>query len=297
MRGEYSKYLTVSDHDRSWGLYVNTCGYQAAAPGADYPRMQLDVCPWTWKNGRILNEFSLNFVSGGLGEFESEATGTRRVYAGTVILLFPRVWHRYRPGACTGWHEHWISFNGPMYRALVEKGLFSPHRPLIQMGWAAGKILDLFEQAIATARNEPAGCQQLMLGLIMQILAMVHVAPRSIEEESLTETLFTRAKDTLRDNSNRSVHMPAVADELGVGYSWFRRMFKNFAGLSPGQYHQQLRMHEAIRFLLHTDLPVKSIAKKLDFSSQYYFSRAFRRLTGISPMEYRTCHRVPRHKK
>ena len=60
--------------------------------------------------------------------FESEPTGQRTIDPNTVILLFPGVWHRYRPDPATGWVERWISLNGEMAHRLADQRLVSPGR-------------------------------------------------------------------------------------------------------------------------------------------------------------------------
>ena len=52
-----------------------------------------------------------------------------------MILLFPGEWHTYSPDTETGWHEHWIGFNGSAMDHLVEKGFFVPSNPIYDIGF------------------------------------------------------------------------------------------------------------------------------------------------------------------
>ena len=50
------------------------------------------------------------------------------IECGSIMVLFPGVWHRYRPDANTGWTERWISFNGEIIQRLRRLNLLRPER-------------------------------------------------------------------------------------------------------------------------------------------------------------------------
>ena len=64
-------------------------------------------------------------------------------------------------------------------------------------------------------------------------------------------------------------------------------MFKKYTGISPAQYHLQLRIKKAEDMLSMTNKPIKEIAFELGFSSLFYFSRLFKQKTGVNPTELR----------
>ena len=78
-----------------------------------------------------------------------------------------------------------------------------------------------------------------------------------------------------------------VARQLCMGYSNFRRIFKEYTGLSPAKYIQQVRMGKVKEALTNSIRPVKEIAFEMGYENQDYFFTAFRRLTGMTPQEYR----------
>ena len=49
------------------------------------------------------------------------------VKAGSLLILFPRVWHRYAPDPGVGWTEHWIECQGPIFDEAVRTGIVRPH--------------------------------------------------------------------------------------------------------------------------------------------------------------------------
>lgn len=95
------------------------------------------------------------------------------------------------------------------------------------------------------------------------------------------------AQDYMNARLNESLDTEDVARKMGLGYTWFRRIFKQNTGYSPNQYHMHLRLERAKRLLADTDLPVKDIALKLGYRTQDYFSSIFKKKTGKSPIAYR----------
>ncbi|CAG7597238.1 HTH-type transcriptional activator RhaS [Paenibacillus solanacearum] len=77
------------------------------------------------------------------------------------------------------------------------------------------------------------------------------------------------------------------AKGLGMGRSRFHHLFKQETGLTPHEYIQRRRLHQAADDLTETDLTVTEIAHKHGFSSIHYFSKAFSHAMGISPSQYR----------
>lgn len=83
-----------------------------------------------------------------------------------------------------------------------------------------------------------------------------------------------------------------VADYAGFPVSGFTRNFKKDMGLTVKEYMEQALANKAKEELLLTDKRVKEIAYELKFSDEFYFSRFFKRHTGLSPRSYRLKNRV-----
>lgn len=82
-----------------------------------------------------------------------------------------------------------------------------------------------------------------------------------------------------------------IAQDLGVGYSSFRKLFKEFTGLAPAQYQHDLRLQRAKELLSTTDESIKEIAYRLNFESPDYFSSKFKAKTGMKPSDFRAMNR------
>ncbi len=71
------------------------------------------------------------------------------------------------------------------------------------------------------------------------------------------------------------------------------RLFRRFAHGTPYHFLMRLKMNRAAESLLDSGLMVKEVAAQLGFSSQFQFSRAFKRVYGVCPDHF--IHRSPRH--
>ena len=78
---------------------------------------------------------------------------------------------------------------------------------------------------------------------------------------------------------------------LGISATHFRRVFKEVIGYTPQLYLRVCRMRYAAMLLSVSDKMVKEIAWECGYASEFHFSRVFKRIMSMSPVEYREKHR------
>jgi len=88
--------------------------------------------------------------------------------------------------------------------------------------------------------------------------------------------------------------LAAVAAEFGISPSYLSRAFARVTGLNFSSYLADLRVRRARELLAGGDLSVARIAEEVGFESLSSFGRAFRRLSGVSPLRYRAMSRRPK---
>ena len=125
-------YLPINQRNIQWDLYLTGIGQTEIGTNEPYPPPNHPgTYDFDWDKGRVLPEYQAIFISEGKGTFESGDTGVVEVKKGNVILLFPKVWHRYHPDPETGWTEQWISFSGEYPYRLFQRGFLSPLTPIL----------------------------------------------------------------------------------------------------------------------------------------------------------------------
>jgi len=287
----FTKYIHAGSLDKDWGLYLTVAGYAQILPFDVYPpRIHPSGYYFTWEKGRILQEFQINYITEGSGTFET-SEDQFQVVPGSMIILRPGMWHRYKPDLNTGWNEHYIGFNGDFCTHLFQEGFFQIGKPVIYVGFQEN-LLNLFFEIIQSVKEEKTGHQQvsaantiLLLSKILSVTRNQEFAGKSIERTIRKACLF------FRENLNTNVNIEKLASDLNVGYSYFRQMFRKYTGISPTQYHLSLRIQKSKDLLVSSDLSFKEIALELGFESYFYFSRLFKDKTGESPQEFRKQHK------
>jgi len=127
--------------------------------------------------------------------------------------------------------------------------------------------------------------------LALEALALELVAEgmrqtRSESHRSVPPWL-TQAKEFLRQNIAQHVSHSEIAHVVGVHPAHLSRTFRRYVGCTVGGYLRSLRMEQARIDLLRTNLPLSAIALAAGYSDQSHFSSAFRRLTGVTPGQFR----------
>ena len=286
----FVKYINAGQLDKEWGLHLNVAGYARIPPSLTYPpRVHPSGYFFTWKKGRILQEYQINYITEGSGVLETIAD-QYIVAPGSIIILRPGMWHRYRPDTASGWNEHYLGFNGEFCNHLFHEGFFASNRPVLYIGFHEA-ILQQFFEIIQMVKEEKTGHQQVIAATTILIISKILSAIRNQEFEGKSiERTIRKACLYFRENVNMNVNIEQLARELNVGYSYFRQMFRKYTGISPTQYHSSLRIQKAKDLLVSTDQSFKEIALDLGFESYFYFSRIFKDKTGQSPMEFRREH-------
>ena len=289
----YKKYHAISKDDESWwGLNVFNVGCSKIPPGGKYPPLEHPSSyMFTWESGRVFDEYQIQYISSGQGVVEYENVGKINIEGGTIFILHPGIWHRYHPDNNIGWNEHWVGFKGKVMDNLVRRGHFKVNEPVIKVG-NNELFLNLFKQIIDFSKQEAPGYQQCISGALLYILGMMHKTNRCAEfKESRVEETINKAKILIIENIEKNVSPHEIAKSMNIGYHWFRKMFKDYTGMSPGQYQIELKIQRAKELLLNFDEPIKIISDKTGFESSNYFTHIFTKKCGVSPQEFKNSYK------
>lgn len=290
---QFRKYLPISNNAKEWGLWCTDAGATVINPGDQYPR-QPSTHPETFTKGlskglgRILQEYQLIYISKGKGRFQwlnSDGNVSEiKINAGCAIILFPNIWHSYAPDKATGWNEYWVGFKGEIPQTLQKKQLLDPENPVHQVGLHEMLITD-FKELFNVIEEEPPAFQMIISGIILKMLGRVTSLSQGGGMANGSEKAIRAAKIYFEEHLEEELRLETLLQHIGMSYSVFQKAFKEYTGLSPYKYFLQLKIHEACRLLLD-HVSVKDIAFRLSFENPYYFSRLFKKKTGLSPTEW-----------
>ena len=143
-----------------------------------------------------------------------------------------------------------------------------------------------------TEQSGPSG--ELMMKLLtVELMIILFRAMQSEWEESLrvrngkAQELVLIAKNYMDANYDRGITINDAASYVFLSQGYFTRAFKDEVGVSPMNYLMNVRITKACELLRNDDIKVSAIATAVGFSSAQRFNVAFKKHTGLTPVEYR----------
>lgn len=283
----YFRYIDYSSNDELWQLVTTTVGMVVIAPGDPYPYRKEDHPPqytYEWSTGRVLDEYQFLYISEGSGLFHS-FKGDRFITAGSLIQLVPGERHWYRPDRDLGWKEYWIGFKGPLADIWQKHGFIRPEIEIIKLG-ITKSLIGLYEQAMSIAQQDACCLQQQISSLIPQMLSTIIAAENERNRGQAEDSLLSRARVMFEQHLYERFDVDSITKALNTNYYSLRDYFKEHTGMSPYQYFLQMKINKAKEMLVDGDKTVKEISYQLAFDNPYYFSRLFKKKTGVSPSKW-----------
>lgn len=193
----------------------------------------------------------------------------------------PQTGYRAEPG----WRFLAFEFAGLAARAMVRDLLtrfgavytLDPAAPILR------RLLSFETQGTAVVALDALDGAELVLELL---LALADCA-RAQEAPDTAGDLVTRAMHLIHDREAAGTSVESVAEAVGVSREGLTRAFRRRLGRSPGEVILEWKVQQAGFLLKDTDLPVKAIADRIGYTDYTNFIRAFRKVTGLTPHQFR----------
>jgi AraC-like DNA-binding protein len=101
---------------------------------------------------------------------------------------------------------------------------------------------------------------------------------------------FMHLEKMLRQNLAHQWAVEEMAAMVGMSATLFNERVKSYSGFTPINYLINIRISEAIKLLKRPDISVTDVALDTGFYSSQHFSTTFKKLTGLTPSEFRKNH-------
>jgi AraC-like DNA-binding protein len=230
--------------------------------------------------------WGLTFVTAGTGRYR-DAGHDEPLGAGSLIVVQPGHPHWY--GADRGgWDEVFVVFDGVAFELARRHGALTTERPLVH-GLPVPRWRHRF--AAFGERTRPTtvdGRDAEALDLLAALLeaSAAETAGAALHGPGRPDWLEASVVLLGRDLAE-PLHLPSVAEEVGMTYETWRRRFRSETGTSPYAHRAARRLEAATDLLVHTGLGVRDIAAATGFSDERHLIRRFREHTGITPRAFR----------
>ncbi len=151
----------------------------------------------------------------------------------------------------------------------------------------AYRLIDRYSQK-CESYNSIRDIDTLTYQMLMDFTDRVAKArmPLSMSDEAYASILY------INEHLNEPICVDNVAEAIHRSASYISKKFRQEMGFSVGQYIIHARINEAKSLLLYTGKSLNEISTYLCFSSQPYFQNVFKKVTGMTPLEYRRRQRL-----
>ncbi|HEV7959854.1 MAG TPA: AraC family transcriptional regulator [Rhizomicrobium sp.] len=195
--------------------------------------------------------------------------------------------HGHWADANAPWELYWLRADGKQTRACAE-ALAVTEQPVFDLA-GAKEAAAMFEHVFALLRERPlaldASLHAAMAGLIA-LLFQVRLAPPR-PDPATADLKLPALLARVRRDYQRPWRVEELAALAGLSVPHFYRRFRKATGATPLDWLRRERVNEAKRRLSQSRDPIAAIAEQLGYGDQFYFSRDFKKLVGLSPRHYR----------
>lgn len=92
--------------------------------------------------------------------------------------------------------------------------------------------------------------------------------------------------DYISEYYSQKIDIGTLAETAGYSESYYRRQFTKIYGIAPNEYINRLRIEKAKDMLKSSFYTISEVSYHCGFLNQYYFSRVFKKFTGVSPKNF-----------
>ncbi|OGV34754.1 MAG: hypothetical protein A2020_09525 [Lentisphaerae bacterium GWF2_45_14] len=212
--------------------------------------------------------------------------------AGATTFISAGAWRKSEVLSVNGAHFVWVRASFTLFGGLDLLNFF--YVPRIFPKSSSAAFRGLLKRVIELENDgkmpilEKAVSRKMLLYKILS-LVLEHSQPNTNTLELLTlAQRLSPAMTYINSHYDASISVGRLASMCAVSSSRFHRLFQNAFNVSPLEYQIRLRMKEAQKLLLFSDLNIAEIASKTGYPDQFHFSRTFKSRCGESPLKYRT---------
>ena len=264
--------------DLSVPLRINNCGY--------YRVHTTPVIETPHPEGR--NDYQLLYISAGKGEFYFKGSKEPTIVTKGNMILFrpgePQVYYYY---AVDKTEVYWVHFTGWKVEEYLERYEL-PHDENVFYTGVSPDYPWIYNQMIRELQLQRVNHEDMISLYMHHIFITIN---RYIKErrETKNDTIndIERAAHYFKDNYNKQISIEQYAEEHLMSVNWFIHSFKSVMKMSPMQYIISLRIAMAKGYLENSTKNIAEISNEVGYENALYFSRLFRKYTGMTPTEYR----------
>lgn len=203
------------------------------------------------------------------------------------IIIPIKTPHSYAADEKDPWSIYWVHFKGTVSNKIVSNiGKKSGLKGFIRFKERAIELFnEIYRHLEKGYSNDNLMCANMCLWHFFSVFLFNDKYDTSGNADN--KDAIDLAIDFLSGHTGSTLSREEIAREVNLSPSHFSYLFKKKTGFSPMEYFNHLKVQKACQRLLFTKLRIKEISQEVGVEDQYYFSRMFTKVMGMSPNEYR----------
>ena len=234
-----------------------------------------------------LHLMTVEFVAAGKGELTLSGRAPVPLQAGTAFFYGPGISHTIRNDAASPMVKFFVNFVGREGKKAIAQ---SP----LDGGQACDvsepqELSHLFDSLLREGKHGTSQYRANICATYVNLL-ILKISELAINRETDASTAlatFRQVKEFMNAHCERLTNVEQIAGEIDLSTSYVSRLFRRYDHITAYAYLTQLRMNRAAQLLTTTRMSVGQVARALNCSDQFHFSRAFKRQFGMPPIQFR----------
>lgn len=206
---------------------------------------------------------------------------TKVLKPGDMMIAFPNKVHSYRSiSGCAGVmciiNPDILPALTPYFKKQSSSCYYSGGQALIEL---ASLMLDEYE-------NDRS--KEILIGYLYVILGKAFKDMCFCDSKSVIDNkTFSKVIVYISENYKNEISLKSIARCFGINHCHLSRLFSENLGCGFCKYIHELRINYAKMLLCESDIAIGDISFECGFSTQRSFNRVFKKITSMSPKEYR----------
>lgn len=169
-----------------------------------------------------------------------------------------------------------------IYNALCSRAAMEGGMPAVMAQKLEGQYMIMIENALNMSMLTTIGSR-----LMKEYVTRVH----HYHQESKVSSAVLKCCDYIQTHIGEPLDIEELAKQAGYTKYYFTKKFYHDTGMRLNDYLNQARVHRAQLLLTTSNQSIQKISEDLCFGTRNYFSKVFRQVVGMTPVEYREKYR------
>lgn len=252
-------------------------------------RFGIEDCMSDYSWGPALRDhYIIHYVFKGKGEFVIQ-NEKYEVSENEGFLIPPGIVVSYKADHDNPWSYCWVGFNGLKADYYVTRLGLSTSNPIFVCE-PNNNLLLIIKNMLQAKDSKKLKDLKLLADLysfLYEINDKTNSSDIVQEPQSNKEEYLKASIEFIAKNYSMPISISEIATHIGIDRSYLFILFKEFLNTSPSEYLINFRISKAKELLKDNTLSVGSVSRSVGYNDQLVFSKTFKKVTGLSPLNYR----------